>query len=577
MKKVTTLLFFALLTFSYAFAQNIVSTDPENKNVILEEFTGIHCVFCPQGHAIGQAIKDAHPDDAFLINIHAGSYAVPSGNDPDYRTPWGAAIDGQAGVAGYPAGTVNRHLFPNWSQGSGTAMSRGQWTPASNLILDEASYLNVGLEATIVTSTRQLVVEVEVYYTDDSPNATNSLNVAILQNNIYGPQTGGGAGNNYKHMHMLRHLMTGQWGVEITQTTEGSLYSNTFTYELPMDYNGVPVVLEDLEIVAFVTEEPTQEIISGNHAPEITYVTSNDYDAAVASVLVPQTYCSDEVIPIVDLKNYGEIALTSLEFTYSINGGDPATYSWTGNLAQLESEVVELPALEFTPTDNNYVNIECSLPNGEPDQLPQNDYFNGFGEGSQNFPENINFGVKIDDNPEDVTWSIKSSDGTVIAEGGPYSNTGFQIAPITFPEIGCYELSLNDASGQGLSGGFYLITNSDNDIIWEGSDFTYDAKAQLARGMIVDIDEEITSDDISVHPNPVSNLANIEFNLTNRSDVSIAVFDILGKNVKTIHNGELDGGKHSIQLNTGDMNQGVYFTKIQIDSNVVTKKILVTK
>jgi outer membrane protein Omp28/type IX secretion system substrate protein len=577
MKKVTTLLFLVMLTISYTFAQNIVGTDPENKNVVLEEFTGIHCGFCPQGHAIGQALKDAHPDDVFLINIHAGGYAVPSGSEPDFRTPWGAAIDGQADVAGYPAGTVNRHLFPGWSQGSGTAMNRGQWTAASNIVMDEASYLNVGLEATIVTSTRQLVVEVEVYYTGDSPNAANSLSVAILQDNIYGPQSGGGAGNNYKHMHMLRYLMTGQWGVEITETTEGSLYSNTFAYELPDYYNGVPVVLEDLEIVAFVTEESTQEIISGNHAPEITFVTSNNYDAAVTSVLVPQTYCSEELNPVVDLKNYGEIALTSLEFTYSINGGDPATYSWTGNLAQLESEVVELPTLEFIPTNNNNVSIECSLPNGEQDQLPQNDYFNGSGEGSQNFPESINFGVKIDANPEYITWSIKSSDGTVIAEGGPYANNGFQISPVAFPEDGCYELMLNDASGQGLSGGFYLITNSDNDIIWEGNDFTYSATAQLARGMIVDIDEELTSDDVSVHPNPVSNIANIEFNLSNRSDVTIAVFDILGKNIKTIHNGELDGGSHRIQLGTSDMNQGVYFTKIQINSDVITKKILVTK
>ena len=52
------------------------------------------------------------------------------------------------------------------------------------------------VEATIVTSTRQLVVYVEVYYTDDSPEGTNYLNVAVLQNDILGPQPGGGAENN---------------------------------------------------------------------------------------------------------------------------------------------------------------------------------------------------------------------------------------------------------------------------------------------------------------------------------------------------------------------------------------------
>ena len=69
----------------------------------------------------------------------------------------------------------------------------------------------------------------------------------------------------------------------------------------------------------------------------------------------------------------------------------------------------QIPAYTFTPTDDNTMNVECSMPNGQADELPQNDYFNGFGEGSQNFPENINFGVKIDENPEDVTWNIKNN------------------------------------------------------------------------------------------------------------------------------------------------------------------------
>ena len=576
MKKLTTLFFVLLLSTTAILAQNIVGTDPENKNVILEEFTGIHCVFCPDGHAIAQAIQNANPDDVFLINIHSGSFAVPSGSEPDYRTQWGGAIDGQAGVAGYPAGTVNRHLFPGWSQGTGTAMSRNRWSSAANIIMGEASYLNVGLEATIVTSTRQLIVQVEVYYTGDSPESTNKLNVAITQNNIYGPQTGGGAGNNYKHMHMLRHFLTGQWGVEITETTEGSLYSNTFAYELPMDFYDVDVILEDLEILAYVTET-NQEVVSGNTAGDITFMESNDYDAAIYSALVPQTFCSNEMTPVVTLKNYGEIALTSLDFVYSVNGGDEMTHSWTGNLNQLDFEVVELPIIEFTATDNNVVSIESVMPNGQQDQLPQNDHFNSTGYGSQNFPENINFGVKIDANPGDVTWNITDSEGAIVAEGGPYTNTGFQISPVSLPEVGCYSLYLNDASGQGLSGGFYLITDEDNEIIWEGNDFTYSAMADLARGMIVDIEEEMTAEDISIHPNPITNNANIEFNLINSSNVMVSVFDLLGKKVADLHNGELSNGAHTIQFSSADMQQGIYFVKIQMNNQVITKKVLVTK
>jgi len=71
MKKLFSFLSFLLIASSF-FAQTIVSTSPENKNVILEEFTGIHCGYCPDGHAIAQGIQDDNPDDVFIINIHTG-------------------------------------------------------------------------------------------------------------------------------------------------------------------------------------------------------------------------------------------------------------------------------------------------------------------------------------------------------------------------------------------------------------------------------------------------------------------------------------------------------------------------
>ena len=68
MKNLLTLALALVTTF--AFAQTFVSTTPENKNVVLEEFTGIYCGFCPDGHVIGQGLHDANPNDVFLINIH---------------------------------------------------------------------------------------------------------------------------------------------------------------------------------------------------------------------------------------------------------------------------------------------------------------------------------------------------------------------------------------------------------------------------------------------------------------------------------------------------------------------------
>jgi len=574
MKQLLSLL--SLLAFTVSlFAQTIVGTDPENKNVILEEFTGINCPNCPAGHVIGQAIYDAHPDDVVLINIHTGFYANPSGSQPDYRTEWGAAIAGQSNLAGYPAGTVNRHLFPGWGQNTGgTAMSRNYWTTASNQMLAQPSYLNVGVEAIIVSSTRQLVVNVEVYYTDNSPAGSNYLNVAVLQNNIIGYQSGGSS--NYNHKHMLRHLLTGQWGVPITETTQESLYAGTFTYELPEDYRDIEVVLENLDVAAFVTQTH-QEAISGNLA-DITIVESYDYDAAVNFVNIPQTACSGEMSPIVLLKNYGVIDLTSLDFAYSINGGEPATFSWTGNLAQNETEEVTLPMIAYDATDNNIVDISCESPNGEADELPQNDYFSADIPGSQTFPTDCYFGVQTLGNPEDITWSITDMDDVVIIDGGPYDTPGLQLAEFSFPETGCYTLTLNDASGEALSGGFYIMTDSDTELIWTGEDFTgITVTAEFAHGMIVDVEEIIIADNITIYPNPVTRTANIEFTLNNQSNMKITVLDMLGKSAISLYEGIMNSGQHRIQLDASNLAQGIYFVKLQSNNEIITKKIMISK
>ncbi|HBZ65635.1 MAG TPA: hypothetical protein DEO70_02280 [Bacteroidales bacterium] len=245
-------------------AQVLVGTDPMLKNSILEEYTGIHCTYCPDGHAIAQSIMDANPGRAFTIAVHQGSFATPSGSEPDFRTDFGDALAGQTGLTGYPSGTVNRLVF----SGSQTALSRGSWSASAAQVRQEVSPVNIGISSSYVEATRELTVNVELYYTSDASASSNFINVALIQDSIYGPQTGGGAGSNYRHMHMLRHLITGQWGDEVTTTTTGSLVNRTYVYTVPDSYRSVPAVVENMKVVAFVTKSH-QEIYTGDEVDAI--------------------------------------------------------------------------------------------------------------------------------------------------------------------------------------------------------------------------------------------------------------------------------------------------------------------
>ena len=121
MKKIT-LALMALLAFTFSLnAQQFVSTTPANRNVILEEFTGRGCQYCPDGHRIANEIAAAHPGRFWAINIHAGGYAQTS--YPNFITPDGNTIHGGFSISGYPTGVVNRS--------TAAGQDRGQWNNMS--------------------------------------------------------------------------------------------------------------------------------------------------------------------------------------------------------------------------------------------------------------------------------------------------------------------------------------------------------------------------------------------------------------------------------------------------------------
>ena len=272
-----------------SFGQLIVDTIPQNKKAVLEEFTGIHCVFCPDGHYIAQQIKNAYPDDVFLINLHTGGYAMPSQGEPDFRIMESDSIAAISNLAGYPAGTVNRKQFP-MTQGGGTAMSRGDWMDACTDIMSQPAYLNVGTQVIHDTINETLIVDVEVYYTDSTPvdgfgfSPVNYINVALTQDSVIGPQTGAQSYNpagivpgpwqpSYSHQHMLRDMVTGQWGDPITsgsQILPGHFVFRRYIYEVPPYINDVAFLVEHIKAVAFVTEGMYGEIVSADEC-EVTY------------------------------------------------------------------------------------------------------------------------------------------------------------------------------------------------------------------------------------------------------------------------------------------------------------------
>ncbi|MFC2114417.1 Omp28-related outer membrane protein [Bacteroidota bacterium] len=264
MKKLGAFLFILIGLSFFVQAQTIVTTNAQLKNVVLEEYTGIHCGYCPDGHARAEEMATDNPGRVVLINIHQGSFSNPAAGEPDFRTTFGDALATLAGVTGYPSGSVNRHLFPE-VDAANTGLSRSAWSYVAPEILAEPSPVNIGFQSDFDTSNRQLSVDVELYYTSNSTKSTNYINIVLLENHVYGYQSdyANGTHTDYDHKHILRYMITGQFGETISTTTKGSLFTKTYAYTVPAEWN-----IDSCDVVVFVTESQ-QEIYTGFVAPAV--------------------------------------------------------------------------------------------------------------------------------------------------------------------------------------------------------------------------------------------------------------------------------------------------------------------
>jgi len=79
------------------------------------------------------------------------------------------------------------------------------------------------------------------------------------------------------------------------------------------------------------------------------------------------------------------------------------------------------------------------------------------------------------------------------------------------------------------------------------------------------------------YPNPFNPTTVIEFNVPQPSDVKIAVYDVLGREVKVLANGQFFPGLHSVVFDATGQPSGVYFYQMSVGRNTLTGKMILTK
>ena len=158
----------------------------------------------------------------------------------------------------------------------------------------------------------------------------------------------------------------------------------------------------------------------------------------------------------------------------------------------------------------------------------------------------------VNSNPSFFTMPVQIRLNTTLGDTTVTLFNDAQIQTYQFDVIG-------DPQSLVFDPGNWILKN--NTIITSLEDLTFPAQFSLEQN----------------YPNPFNPSTTIEYSVPQNGLVTLKVYSILGKEVATLVNEQVDAGKHKIDFDAIGLNSGVYFYKIESGNFVETKKMILLK
>lgn len=134
------------------------------------------------------------------------------------------------------------------------------------------------------------------------------------------------------------------------------------------------------------------------------------------------------------------------------------------------------------------------------------------------------------------------------------------------------------ADMSGETGNWYILMvideknniaeTNEKDNILHSSMFTVGGGTGLYKASIVSSSEQI-------YPNPIHDKTTISFSLTQNSQVSIIIYDALGKEVATVVNRNLQAGTYKYDFEKKNLPSGIYHCTLTSGSRTISKKMMI--
>ena len=244
------------------------------RNVLIEDFTGHKCGFCPPAAELAAQLETANPGRVFVASIHASP--TPGGVSNfqevsltgnkylrDFTTPEGKEIAvhlSGGGTFPNPIGTINRLLDGN----NQLLLSAGVWSNFTDSVLNNPATfpLDVNLQAksNYYPSTNGIFIHVEAEFLKDM-SGEYAVAVYALENKIIDWQLYGADNvEDYEHHNVhIGNVFEGESFGRVLVNGEvdsGRKFYQTFSYKIPDGLDG-----SKMHFQIYVYDKATDEIL----------------------------------------------------------------------------------------------------------------------------------------------------------------------------------------------------------------------------------------------------------------------------------------------------------------------------
>ncbi len=248
------------------------------KKVLVEEFTGVKCSNCPDGHAVLKVLQDKYKEKMIPVSVHSYFLGSPYGEDDNLTNKFAQSIWNLLAGSEKPTAGIDR--IANGAIKSN--FPRSDWDAKIAERLAIAPIANIVDSVFFDNSRQKYIYQAKIEFSQDITDQV-SLAVAFLQSKIIATQLKGSTEiEDYEHEHVLRYMFTDIKGDALLFANGLSKYEKGRTYikqfELDVtkirdrDGNGTidseeaktNINLDNCEFVSFLTKVSDKTVVQAS-------------------------------------------------------------------------------------------------------------------------------------------------------------------------------------------------------------------------------------------------------------------------------------------------------------------------